>query len=173
MPERPLAGCRDASTTRRSSACSRTLSATCGGIGSCRAYVRLKRAVPCESERRSTAYRPISISGHLGPYERAPAARLLGADDPAAPPGQVAHHGAHVVVGDQHRHLGHRLQEMDPGVGGRLAQRERARRLERGVGGVHRVRLAVEQRDPYVDERMAGGHARGRPGPVRPSPRTG
>lgn len=37
------------------SACSRTFSAICGGIGSWRAYARAKRPVPCETERSSTA----------------------------------------------------------------------------------------------------------------------
>ena len=44
-------------------------------------------------------------------------------------------------------------------VGRRLLDRQRAGELERHVGGVHRVGLAVEEGDPDVDHRVAGEDA--------------
>ena len=52
------------------------------------------------------------------------------------------------------RHLVERFEQHRPARLARLAQRQRARGLERGVGGVDAVRLAVDQRRPHVDDRV-------------------
>ena len=61
--------------------------------------------------------------------------------------------------GTTHLDLAPRLEHPRAGGGGELAQRQRAGRLEGGVGGVDRVRLAVDERDVHVDERPVAADA--------------
>ena len=96
------------------------------------------------------------MHGHLGAHHRAARTGDLGAEHPPAPPGQVAEHRAEVVVRDPDLHLVDRLQQHRPARRRRLPQRQRTRGLERGVGGVDAVRLAVDQRRPEVDRRVLG-----------------
>ncbi len=105
---------------------------------------------------------PDQLGGrHLGPDQGAlVAGRVgLGAQHPAAPAGQVAHHRADEVVRDPDGDLVDRLEQRHLALLGGLPQRQRAGGLERGVGGVDAVRLAVDQGDPQVDHRVAGDQA--------------
>ena len=98
--------------------------------------------------------------GHLRAHRR-PAGRRIGvaAGDPRPAGGQVAHHRADVLPGHLHRDLAPRLQQAGAGGRGELAQGQRAGGLEGGVGGVDRVRLAVDQGDVDVDDGAVAAHA--------------
>ena len=52
-----------------------------------------------------------------------------------------------------------RLEQLHLPLLGGVLERHRAGGLERGVGGVDAVRLAVEERDPEVDHLVAGDEA--------------
>jgi hypothetical protein len=72
---------------------------------------------------------------------------------PAA--GEVAHHRADVRLRNPYHDLVDRLEQRDLALLGRLAEGERARGLERRVGRVDAVRLAVDQRHPKVYHRVS------------------
>src|SRR5262245_1496782 len=72
---------------------------------------------------------------------------------------QVTDHVAHVVVGRGHLDRHHRLQQHRLGLAGGLLERHRTRDLERELGRVDVVVLAVLQRDLDVDHGVAGKHA--------------
>ena len=94
--------------------------------------------------------------GDLRAHQRAAVATdRLRARHPAAPGRQVGHHRADVVVGDEHRHVENGLQQQHLRLVRRVLQREPAGDLERHVGGVDGVRLAVRQRRAYVDDGVA------------------
>ena len=83
----------------------------------------------------------------------------LGAEHPAAPAGEVTEHRADDVVRHPDDHLVHRLQQGRSAALGGVAQGQRAGGLERRVGRVDAVRLAVDQGDPQVHHRVTGEDA--------------
>ncbi len=109
----------------------------------------------------STAYRSISVSGTSARDCAAlvPATDRFDADDPSPPRGKITGHRADMLIRSEYPHGQDGLEEDDPGGAGGIPKRQRARGLEGDVGGVHRVRFAVHQADPEIDERMAGGHS--------------
>ncbi len=101
---------------------------------------------------------------NLGPHQCSPPVTdgtgdRLGSDDMAATRRQVTHHRPDEVVVDEHRDLVHRLEQQNLRLLRGIAERVPAGHLEGHVGGVDRVGLAVNERDPDVDHGVTGAHA--------------
>src|SRR5712691_2622850 len=132
------------------------------------ADVLRRRLVPIEVHRiGGAALRPRPEIGRIAEHFRQRHARL---DDlraaaiflrlyVAAPAGEVAHHVAHVILGDDHLDAHHRLEEDRLGFLRRVLERHRAGDLERHLGRVDVVIRTVVQLDPHIVDRIAGQHA--------------
>ena len=78
----------------------------------------------------------------------------------AAPAGvQIADHVSNGVLGNAHRDQHDRLEQHRPGIGQRLLHRQRARDLERHLGGIDGVVGAVVEPHAQILDRVAGDGA--------------
>ena len=121
--------------------------------------LELHRVVAAAAGDRAQVGRVVEHLGHrhLG-LDLGHRALRLHAQRAAAARVEVADHVADRVLGHRDRHLHDRLEQIGLGLGGGLLEGHRAGDLERHLGGVDRVVLAVVEAHPHVLDRVAGEH---------------